>query len=50
VHLKWSEALLRSGDKPGAEKQFAIAAKLWLTPGEKRQLGTVQGVAKATRH
>jgi hypothetical protein len=25
VHLKWSEALLWSGDKPSAEKQFAIA-------------------------
>ncbi len=30
LHLKWGEALLWSGDKAGAQKQFAIAAKLHL--------------------
>ena len=43
LHLKWGEALLWSDDKAGAEKQFAVAAKLWLTPAEKSQLRTVQG-------
>src|SRR5262249_8632954 len=28
LHLKWGEALFWSGDKPGARKQFEIAASL----------------------
>jgi tetratricopeptide (TPR) repeat protein len=38
LHLKWGEAFLWSGDKAGAQKQFAIAAHLGLTPAEKAQL------------
>jgi tetratricopeptide (TPR) repeat protein len=38
LHLKWGEALRWSGDKAGAAKQFAIAAKLDLTPSEKSEL------------
>ncbi|HEY1615924.1 MAG TPA: hypothetical protein VGF97_19790 [Rhizomicrobium sp.] len=37
LHLKWGEALLWSGDKTGAQKQF-IAAHLDLTLEEKSQL------------
>jgi hypothetical protein len=35
LHLKWGEALLYTGDKAGAAKQFALAARLDLTPAEK---------------
>jgi hypothetical protein len=38
LHLKWGEALLWSGDKGGAHKQFAIAAHLASTPAEQAQL------------
>ncbi len=38
LHLKWGEALLWSGDKVGAQKQFAAAAALDLTPSEKSEL------------
>ncbi|HSC59993.1 MAG TPA: hypothetical protein VLC29_02100 [Rhizomicrobium sp.] len=34
LHLKWGEALLWSGDKAGANKQFAVARGLYLTPAE----------------
>jgi tetratricopeptide (TPR) repeat protein len=34
LHLKWGEALLWSGDKAGANKQFAVARALYLTPPE----------------
>jgi tetratricopeptide (TPR) repeat protein len=40
LHLKWGEALLWSGDKAGAQKQFAIAATL--TPSEKSELMQVE--------
>jgi hypothetical protein len=44
LHLKWAEALLWSGDKSGAQKQFAIASGLELSEGErsewKRMAGT----------
>jgi tetratricopeptide (TPR) repeat protein len=38
LHLKWGEALLWSGDKAGAQKQFAIAAGLDLSAPDKAQL------------
>ena len=38
LHLKWGEALLWSGDKAGAQKQFAMARALDLTPAEKSEL------------
>jgi tetratricopeptide (TPR) repeat protein len=37
LHLKWGEALLWSGDKAAAQKQFAVAATLDLTPSEKSE-------------
>jgi tetratricopeptide (TPR) repeat protein len=37
LHLKWGEALLWSGDKAEARKQFAIAARLDLSPAERSQ-------------
>lgn len=42
LHLKWGEALLWSGDKADAKKQFALATSLWLTPSEKKQLAKVR--------
>ncbi len=42
LHLKWGEALLWSGDKAGAKKQFAIAAGLWLTQAENSQLARMR--------
>ncbi len=42
LHLKWGEALLWSGDKAGAQKQFAIAANLHLTPQEKSELAQMK--------
>jgi tetratricopeptide (TPR) repeat protein len=41
LHLKWGEALVWSGDKSGAQKQFAIAAGLDLTPPEKYEVAKV---------
>jgi tetratricopeptide (TPR) repeat protein len=38
LHLKWGEALNWSGDKAGAQKQFAIASGLDLTAAEKGEL------------
>ena len=38
LHLKWGEALLWSGDKPGATKQFALAATLDLSTADKATL------------
>ncbi len=38
LHLKWGEALLWSGDRDGARRQFARAAALFLTPGERAEL------------
>jgi predicted negative regulator of RcsB-dependent stress response len=38
LHLKWGEALLWSGDKDGAKKQFAIASALDMTQKEKGEL------------
>jgi hypothetical protein len=39
LHLKWGEALRWSGDKAGAQKQFAIASRLDLSEGEASELG-----------
>jgi tetratricopeptide (TPR) repeat protein len=41
LHLKWGEALWWSGDKPSAQKQFAAAARLDLTPSGKSELARV---------
>jgi tetratricopeptide (TPR) repeat protein len=41
LHLKWGEALLWSGDHAAAQKQFALAARLDLTPSEKNLLAKV---------
>jgi tetratricopeptide (TPR) repeat protein len=41
LHLKWGEALLWSGDKSGAQKQFAVASGLDLTLSEKSELTKV---------
>ena len=38
LHLKWGEALMWTGDKAGAQKQFAVAASLDLTSSEKSEL------------
>jgi len=38
LHLKWGEALSWSGNRDDARKQFAIAAGLFLTRGERAQL------------
>ena len=40
LHLKWGEALMWSGDRQGAQKQFAIASGLDLTAAEKSELLT----------
>ena len=42
LHLKWGEALLWSGDKAGAQKQFAIATHLDLSAADKAAL-TIAG-------
>jgi len=42
LHLKWGEALLWSGDKAGANKQFAIASRLDLTQSERASLGRLK--------
>ncbi len=41
LHLKWGQALLYTGDKAGARKQFAIAARLDLTESEKSKLAAI---------
>jgi tetratricopeptide (TPR) repeat protein len=41
LHLKWGEALLWSGDKAGAQKQFAVARGLELLPAEARECAKV---------
>jgi tetratricopeptide (TPR) repeat protein len=38
LHLKWGEALLYSGDKTGAQAQFAVARGLDLTTPERAEL------------
>ena len=38
LHLKWGEALRWSGDQAAAQKQFAAALALDLTPSEKSEL------------
>ncbi|HEY2034166.1 MAG TPA: tetratricopeptide repeat protein, partial [Rhizomicrobium sp.] len=38
LHLKWGEALLYVGNKTEAQKQFARASRLYLTPAETAQL------------
>ncbi|HEY8949339.1 MAG TPA: hypothetical protein VIM56_10685 [Rhizomicrobium sp.] len=43
LHLKWGEALLWSGDRAGAQKQFAIASGLDLSEGEKSELKRAAG-------
>ncbi|MDE1939602.1 MAG: hypothetical protein KGI68_11310, partial [Alphaproteobacteria bacterium] len=40
LHLKWGEALYWSGDKDGAKKQFAVAAKLDLSAADKAAFAT----------
>jgi tetratricopeptide (TPR) repeat protein len=42
LHLKWGEALVYSGDEAGARKQFAISARLNLTPAESKELAQVR--------
>ena len=43
LRLKWGEALLWSGDRTGAQKQFAIATHLDLTQSEKSELAKMWG-------
>ncbi|HEY1631327.1 MAG TPA: hypothetical protein VGF56_08425 [Rhizomicrobium sp.] len=38
LHLKWGEALAWSGGKDEARRQFALAAGLYLSPGENAEL------------
>jgi tetratricopeptide (TPR) repeat protein len=42
LHLKWGEALLYTGDKSGAQKQFALAAHLDLGAEERAELGRIK--------
>ncbi len=44
LHLKWGEALVWLGDKPGAAKQFALAAYLDLSAADKAELSRVSHV------
>jgi tetratricopeptide (TPR) repeat protein len=44
LHLKWGEALLWSGDKAGAQKQFAAAAALDLASAEKAELARLRSI------
>jgi tetratricopeptide (TPR) repeat protein len=37
LHLRWGEAMAYVGKKEEAQKQFALAATLWLTPSEKSE-------------
>jgi len=41
LHLKWGEALWWSGDKTGAQKQFAVASGLDLKSSEKSELARI---------
>ncbi|HTT96618.1 MAG TPA: hypothetical protein VMF58_01100 [Rhizomicrobium sp.] len=41
LHLKWGEAKLAGGDKAGAAREFAAAARLDLMPKEKSELARV---------
>jgi Tfp pilus assembly protein PilF len=41
LHLKWGEALYYAGKRDDAQKQFARAAQLDLTPSEKSELAKV---------
>ncbi|MGC8535643.1 MAG: hypothetical protein ACP5QR_08930 [Rhizomicrobium sp.] len=45
LHLKWGEALLWSGHRDEAKRQFAIASHLFLTPIEKSQLASMEGMS-----
>ena len=45
LHLKWGEALMWSGHRGEAKKQFAIASHLFLTPIEKSQLASMEGMS-----
>ena len=47
LHLKWGEALLWSGDRAGAQKQFAIATHLDLTRSEKSELSRIQTINRS---
>ncbi len=47
LHLKWGEALLWSGDKAGAQKQFAVASSLGLAPTDKAELARDLGASHA---
>jgi tetratricopeptide (TPR) repeat protein len=38
LHLKWGEALMYAGRRDEAQKQFALAASLWLSPADKAAL------------
>ncbi|MGD0866687.1 MAG: hypothetical protein ABSA49_14130, partial [Rhizomicrobium sp.] len=42
LHLKWGEALLWSGKRDAAKKQFDIAAALDLSPSEKSELARMR--------
>jgi len=42
LHLKWGEALAYTGDKTGAQKQFALAARLDLTALDKAALARME--------
>jgi predicted Zn-dependent protease len=44
LRLKWGEALLWSGDKAGAAKQFHIASGLDLTASEESELARLRGM------
>jgi tetratricopeptide (TPR) repeat protein len=44
LHLKWGEALSYTGDHVGAQKQFAIASHLDLTPSEKSRLERMEAI------
>jgi len=44
LHLKWGEALLWSGDKVGAQKQFAIATHLDLSAADRAALAGVSAM------
>jgi tetratricopeptide (TPR) repeat protein len=44
LHLKWGEALLWTGDKVGAQKQFAVASNLDFAPQEKSELQRMRNI------
>jgi hypothetical protein len=45
LHLKWGEALMWSGRRAEAQKQFEIARGLFLTPVENAQLRRMEQMA-----